>query len=301
MWMSEKALEQILKDPNYMVLKKLPETLESRSSSGPERFSAIVIDLETMGLDAKKDKIIEIGLLKFSFSSLDGIIEVTDTYNSLSDPGMPIPELVTKITGITNEDVKDHKIDWTLVAEQIKNCNLVICHNSGFDRNFLELQTPVEIQALFKKIPFACTLKDIDWNERGFESGKLDYLNWKLGFFYDGHRALTDCWAAFNLLLQEDGAFDELKNNVKKSETLLCAVSAPFEKKDLLKERKYRWSDGAGRLPKCWWITVSNDHIEEETSFLEETIYGRPGAAKKLPQSKITAHTRYSFRAEVID
>jgi len=299
--MSEAALEQILKDPNYMVLKKLPETLKSRPSSAKEIFSAVIIDLETMGLDAHKNAIIEIGLLKFSFTNADGIIEVTDTYNSLNDPGEPIPELVTKITGITNEDVKNQKVDWDYIAAQVKTCNLVICHNSGFDRNFLELQTPVEIQTLFKKMPFACTLKDIDWSERGFESSKLDYLNWKLGFFYDGHRALTDCWAAFNLLLQEDGAFDELKNNVKKSETLLCAVSAPFEKKDLLKERKYRWSDGAGHLPKCWWITVSNDNIAEETSFLEEVVYGKPGAAKKLPQSKITAHTRYSFRAEAIN
>tara|TARA_R110002110_G_scaffold415797_1_gene656182 strand:- start:994 stop:1893 length:900 start_codon:yes stop_codon:yes gene_type:complete len=299
--MNESALKEIMDDPNYVVLKRLPETLEKRESSADPAFSAIVIDLETMGLDATKDAIIEFGLLKFSFTNADGIIEVSETYNALNDPGIPIPELVTKITGITDADVKGQKIDWDYIATQVESCNLVICHNSGFDRNFLELQTPDYIQALFKKTPFACTLRDIDWSERGFESGKLDYLNWKLGYFYDGHRALTDCWAAFNLLIEEDGAFEELKNSVKKSEILLCAVSAPFEKKDLLKERKYRWSDGAGNLPKCWWITVPGDHLAEETAFLEETIYCRPGAAKKLPQSKITAHTRYSFRAEMID
>lgn len=298
--MLDSALKEIANNPDYMVLKRVPETFEKRSSPATPIFSAIIIDLETMGLDAKKDAIIEIGLLKFSFCNDIGIVEVEDTYNSLNDPGIPIPELVTKITGIGNDDVAGKKIDWSVIERHVKNSDLIICHNSRFDRNFLELQTPEHIQELFKKVPFACTIEDIDWFERGFESSKLDYLNWKLGFFYDGHRALTDCWATFNLLVVETGAFDELKVNTKKSEVLLCAVSAPFEKKDILKERKYRWSDGAGGLPKCWWTTIPTDTLESEMEFLDSKIYCREGASKKLPQSKITASIRYSFRSEMM-
>ncbi|MBS0286705.1 MAG: DNA polymerase III subunit epsilon [Proteobacteria bacterium] len=301
--MNESALNEVLQHPDYMVLRRLPEKFEKRSYSTFRRFSAIIIDLETMGLDPRSHAIIELGLLKFSFTNEEGIIEVLDTYNSLNDPNMPIPEKITKITGITNEDVAGKKIDWDLISILLKDCNLVVCHNSAFDRNFLEIQTPDHIQELFKKIPFACTIKDIDWFERGFESSKLDYLNWKLGFFYDGHRALTDCWATLNLLLHETGAFDELKKNAKKIEILLCAVYAPYEKKELLKERKYKWSDGTENLPKCWWVFVSIDDIEDEILFLEETIYCRKGAASNLPRSKtkITAHTRYSFRSENIN
>ena len=173
-------------------------------------------------------------------------------------------------------------------------------HNSRFDRNFLELQTPPSIQSVIQSKPFACTIKDINWKERGFESSKLDYLNWKLGFFYDGHRALTDCWATLNLLLNEEGSFDELKQSVRRKETLLCATSAPFDKKDLLKEQKYRWSDGSQSLPKCWWTCVPNEALQEEKAWLDETIYESSGRSNSIPQATITAHKRYSLRAEKI-
>ncbi len=300
-FMSELNLKKILDNPNYRVLMKLEEKLEKRASLSSRKFTAMIIDIETMGLDPKKDGIIEIGILQISCDEM-GIIEVMETYNCFQDPLMPIPEKITKLTGITNDDVVGKEIDWQHITLLLKNTDLVICHNSGFDRNFLEHQTPVHVQELFKQMRFGCTMKDIDWEERGYGSYKLDYLNWKLGYFYEAHRALTDCWATLNLLLKEPGAFDELKDNVKKPQMLLCAVGAPIERKDLLKERKYRWSDGNGssRLPKCWWTIVPNDDIQNEMEFLDETIFCYPGAAANLPRCKITARTKYSFRAEVL-
>jgi len=209
--------------------------MDNISSSNSNVYQAAIIDLETMGTEATTDEIIELGLLAFSFSNEEGILGISHSYNELDDPGRPIPEEITKITGITDDDVKDKHIDWEHVHSILKKVHLVICHNSRFDRNFLELQTPPAIQAEIQSKPFACTIKDINWKERGFESSKLDYLNWKLGFFYSGHRALTDCWATLNLLLNEEGAFDELKQGVRKKETLICATNAPFDKKDLLK------------------------------------------------------------------
>ncbi|MBA2651158.1 MAG: hypothetical protein H0U73_02635 [Tatlockia sp.] len=127
------------------------------------------------------------------------------------------------------------------------------------------MQTPQPLQTLIKNLPFACTIKDnIDWKARGFESSKLDYLNFKLGYFYDGHRAINDCWATLNVLIQEDGAFDELKANGRKKETLLSAANAPFDKKDHLKARNYRWADGTGQLSKGWTLCISNDKLHEE-------------------------------------
>lgn len=295
------SLQEVMLHPDYQVLKRVPIKLRPKVLSYDASFIATIVDLETMGLDATKDEIIEIGLISFCFSTSDGILSVLETYNELQDPGKPIPLNVQNITGISNEDVRDKSIDWTFVLKTLSGSDLVICHNCRFDRNFLELQTPDDVEEAVKSIPFACTVKDINWKERGFESAKLDYLNWKLGYFYDGHRAINDCWATLNILLQEEGAFDELKKNVRKKETLLCAVHAPFEKKDILKERMYRWSDGTHDLPKCWWRSVENDFLEEEKNWLDDVVYEGKGASDKIPQRMITARTRYSFRAEVLD
>lgn len=295
--MDANLINSIEQDPNFKLLKRVPEHFPMQQSNEPKYYTGAVIDLETMGLDPQLDEIIEIGILWFHFDNSKGILGVSDTYNALQEPSKPIPEEITKITGITNEDVQGQSIDWPLVLDKLKQTHLVICHNSQFDRNFLECQTPEPIKNTISNMAFACTIKDIDWKNRGFESSKLDYLNFKLGYFYEGHRALNDCFATFNLFMQEQGAFEELKINVRKKETLIIAENAPFAKKDLLKGKKYRWSDGQGALPKAWWSTLPNDELEDELAWLEAKVYGREGAAHVLPKVEITARKRYSLRA----
>lgn len=299
--MIETSLREVSEHPDYEVLTRVPTELPYRVATDSRQFIATIIDLETMGLDAITHEIIELGMLSFSFSTADGILTIVDSYNELNDPGKSIPPEVIKVTGITDDDVKGKSIDWVHVDETLEKTHLIICHNSGFDRNFLELQTPEYISRRIKTLPFACTVKDIAWKERGIESSKLDYINWKLGFFYDGHRALNDCWATLNLLIQCEGVFDELKANVRKKETLICAVNTVFEKKDLLKERNYRWSDGSEHLPKSWWKCLQNELLADEKKWLDETIYGRVGASESIPQIEINARKRYSFRAQSID
>lgn len=61
----------------------------------------VVLDLETTGVWIEKDRIIEIGMVK---SMPDGKQEV---YSSKVNPCMPIPAVVTELTGISDADVKD--------------------------------------------------------------------------------------------------------------------------------------------------------------------------------------------------
>jgi DNA polymerase-3 subunit epsilon len=230
--MLEQYLDELSRHPDYQVLKRVPIELKEISAKPSSKvFMTTIIDLETMGMDATQHEIIEIGMLSFSFTNEDGILGIKHSYNELNDPCKPIPAEITKITGIRNEDVLGKAINWDFVLKVLKESHLIICHNAQFDRNFLELQTPETIQKQISFLPFACTIKDIDWKGRNFESSKLDYINWKLGYFYDGHRAINDCWATLNLLLQEPGAFDELKCKVRRKQTLICAENAPFDKK----------------------------------------------------------------------
>ena len=61
----------------------------------------VVLDLETTGIWIEKDKVIEIGMIK---CHPDGKEE---TYAQKVNPGMPIPPVVSDITGIKDDDVKD--------------------------------------------------------------------------------------------------------------------------------------------------------------------------------------------------
>lgn len=76
----------------------------------------IILDTETTGLNARKDEIIEIGVVAFTFDAVDGIGDVTGLYGGLQQPSVPIAGEVTKLTGITNDMVAGRSID--LVALQ---------------------------------------------------------------------------------------------------------------------------------------------------------------------------------------
>ncbi len=284
--------------------KRVPDVITTRSNSnhGVSQSIITIIDLETTGLDYTHDKIIELGLLSFSYSKEDGILSLITSYNELNDPGDEFSEKmenISKITGITKEQLHNKCINWHDVDLILQRSDIVLCHNSGFDRKFLESQTPAATQKIIRALPFGCTLQDINWHARGYQSRRLIDLNLQLGFTYDGHRALNDCWATLNLLQEEPGAFQELISNIEQKKTLLCAVGSPFAKKDLLKKNHFQWSDGKKNIPKCWYTYVSDENVSDMKEWLDREIYGVKGKSQSIPQiSHITAVDRYSVRGE---
>lgn len=235
-------------------------------------FIATIVDFETSGLSPSKHEIIEIGLITFSFSTDNGIRDVIEHYHSLNEPENPISPLITKLTKIDNEMLTGQKIDWDIVIRSLQRSDFIICHNSKFDRQFFELRTPKHVQEIVRAKAFGCTYQDIDWKARGYQSSKLSFLNEKMGFPFIGHRAINDCWATLNLLLQDPTALQELITNIKK-ETMLGIINAPFEKKDELKAWGYRWSTGNNtRLAKGWWAAIPNEYVESEKNWLNTEI-----------------------------
>lgn len=92
------------------------------------------LDLETTGLIPHKDRIVEIALLKIE---TDGVEKVKQ---SLIFPGIPIPEEVTKIHGITNEMVKDKPRFGSFaksIHEFIFDCDIAGFNSNKFDVPFL--------------------------------------------------------------------------------------------------------------------------------------------------------------------
>jgi len=166
-------------------------------SASPENIRISFLDLETTGTNIKTDEVIEIAIKIISINKADGSSLVAiDSYESLSQPEAPISERITKINGITNEMVEGKSIDWRKVDKLLSNSHLAVAHNSYFDRPFLE-------KYLDKHIPWACSLNDIDWFERGFINSKLELLCIWHGFFYDAHRAMNDVDSLINLVTHD--------------------------------------------------------------------------------------------------
>ncbi len=262
-----------------VTLKKLDlSQIEKPSYATPDWITAnsdllrvgVSIDVETTGLSHSDDTIIEIGLRQFQFNKATGeILSVGKSYSSFQDPGRPLSKEITIITGITDQMVAGVNIDWSEVDSLLSEASVIVAHNARFDRPFIEKKSKISTQKVW-----ACSIKQIDWFNKGYTSPKLELLNIYHGFFTDSHRAINDAEALLYLLSlpqpeSQHSYLAELLANARRTMTQVIASSAPFEAKDFLKSRGYSWDS----LNRFWSKLIYKDELAAETAWLEETVY----------------------------
>jgi len=276
----------------YKVLRRImPHSVGFRPESGTK--IGIVLDVETTGLDTVRDEIIELAMMKFAYSDDDRILGIVDTFQALQEPSSPIAPEITKLTRITEEMVTGQAIDPHAVERFVSDANIVIAHNAGFDRKFSERFWP-----LFAHKPWACSSSGIPWKEHGFASAKLEHLLAARGLFYDAHRATDDCYALVTLLNQElpdaaTTALASLLERARRKTVRVWAQRAPFELKETLKRRNYRWNEGTDGRPTSWYRDIEEETLESELRFLESEIYQLDA---DIFRQEFTALDRYSNR-----
>lgn len=245
-----------------------------------------ILDVETTGTDYKKDKIIELAFLLFDYDKKNNkVIRITDEYNELLDPKEPISKKITKITGITDEDVKDKEIDWNEVNNKLKNVDICICHNAKFDRSFFEKYSNI----LTGKI-WLCSWSQIAWfDDYDFPVSKQEVLAYYHGFYYEGHRALTDCKALLNLLLKkapddENLTYLELLyRNYKKIDFMVIAQKTTYDKKPFFNENEFSWEPDL----KLWYKNLpdQDESIELLQKLIEEVYSDKRASAEVIEVS----------------
>ena len=278
--------------PDYRVLRRLDTARQRPALAGPTVRRAAIVDTETTGTDAATEKVIELAIVVFEYCHVSGTVgRVLDTYDGLEDPGIPIPPASTAIHGITDAMVAGQRIDDARVAGLLEPVGLVIAHNAGFDRKFLEPRLPV-----FATLPWGCSWLEVPWGDAGITSSKLEYLAYRYGFFYDGHRAEADCRALLEVLSQPFGetggtALKVLLDSARAPSFRLWANNSPFETKDVLRKRGYWWD----ATRRCWSCEVrSQARVQEELAWLRDAVYA--GKSVAIEQDEFDAKTRYSGR-----
>lgn len=169
-----------------------------------------IFDLEATGLNISKERIVEIAILKIN---PDGSEE---RFKSLVNPEMNISEEVTKIHGISNEDVKDSPTFKELakkVVEFIGDADLAGYNSNKFDipllaeelirvgSNFdLSTRHFVDVQNIFHKM-----------EQRTLSAAYQFYCNKEL---IDAHDAMNDTNATWEVLKSQLEKYDSLRTDV---------------------------------------------------------------------------------------
>ncbi|WP_333882812.1 3'-5' exonuclease [Sphingobium yanoikuyae] len=266
---TEAVLSLCAGDPDIRVLRRVSSLNDfplTEPCDGPVRTIA-VIDTETTGTDPDRDEIIDIAVVIVTIDEEGRIVGIDRVGQALRDPGMPIPAAITKLTGLTDEQVRDKVIDLDRLEALIASADVRIAHNAAFDIAFVEGLLPG-----VAGLPWACSAHDFDWLDAGFDGAKLGHLLMQIGRFNTGHRAMADVISLLHLLAHRlphgETVLGAILARAGKPTVRIEATGAPFDKRSILKSRGYRWDPAA----KAWWIEIMDHELEDEMLWLQREV-----------------------------
>lgn len=236
---------------------------------------AVVVDVETTGLDRDLDAIIELAVRRFRYDGRGRITKIDRAWSWLEDPGRPLAPDVAKLTGLTDDMLRGQLIDDTRAAALLADATVVIAHNAAFDRPHVERRLPGAAG-----LPWACSCAEVDWRGNGFDGRSLGHLLMQTGFFTDAHRAGADVDALIGLLGHElpggDTVLAELVGRSFADGWIVRAEGAAYGRRGNLKARGYRW-DG-----RAWWREVPDEAREAEEWWLAAHVYTAGALPRRL-------------------
>jgi predicted DnaQ family exonuclease/DinG family helicase len=150
----------------------------------------VALDLETTGLDAERDAIIEVGAVRFTGD------EALETFSSFVDPGRPIPAQIRALTGIEDSDVSGAPSLRSVLTDldRFVGTSTVVGHSVGFDMRFLHQHSTLVGTEVLDTFELAAVLVPTA------ERYSLSALSQRMGVEIDRpHRALDDALATHAL------------------------------------------------------------------------------------------------------
>ena len=170
----------------------------------------VVFDLETTGLDLVKDRIIQISFIKVT---PDGKEERGDY---LINPECEILPIITQLTGISNEDVKDKPTFKQLaktLAEKFTGCDFAGFNSNNFDIPLLAeemLRAGIDFDFSKCRMIDACTIFR-KMERRNLASAYKFYCGRKMEEDFEAHRADQDTEATYRVLMGQLDYYTEEK------------------------------------------------------------------------------------------
>ena len=222
-----------------------------------EKASFSVVDVETTGLSASKNRVIEIALVKIEN------LKITDKLSYLINPQTYIPPFITSLTGISNDDVIGAPIFSDIVEEIISftDKTILTAHNFSFDSSFLNTEFMMSGRE-FVNEHSCCTLKLARKIYPNLQSKSLSSVAKSLNLKNSNtHRALGDAEITAKVLLKMIKELQK-KDNISTVGELL-SYQKGINESPLLNVKKELQEDfrALPNAPGIYYFTNKKDEI----------------------------------------
>lgn len=183
----------------------------------------IAFDVETMGLNAYSDRIVELGAVLFESGT------IVNQYSTLVNPGIPIPAAASRVNHISNEMIRSAPTEANVypsfvsfLGDALQGSTIICAHNAKFDMDFLS--------ETLRRLGFNGNIRYVDTlalsrKHLKLENYKQDTVAASFGIVnQNSHRAVTDakvCGKILWELLKSQG--EEIEKQAKKQERALEA------------------------------------------------------------------------------
>ena len=160
----------------------------------------VIFDLETTGLDLVKDRIIQISYIKVNPNGEE------ERVDELINPEKPIEPIITQLTGISNEDVKDKPTFKQLAqkfADKFMGCDFAGFNSNNFDIPLLAeefLRAGIDFDFSKCRLIDACTIFR-KMERRNLAAAYKFYCGRKMEDDFEAHRADQDTEATYRVLM----------------------------------------------------------------------------------------------------
>lgn len=221
--------------------QKIIDYLPRIDNYNPDKIGTnkgLALDVEATEPNPLVATIIQVTFIPFTFTDELDICKIGPIVKMFNDPGGPISEEITKLTGITDDMVKNQSLDYEKIISLFKDVEIVVAHNVEFDRTILEKHVAIP------NVVWGCTFKDIDYRAKFINSRALDYIAFRNGFWFNGHDSEEDTLALIHILNCEfEGKtyFKELMETVFEASFKVILRDTEFSDNSIFKEMWFKW------------------------------------------------------------
>lgn len=263
--------------------------------------SYIVVDLETTGLDAQRDSIIELAAAKVENGS------ITTQYESLVNPDYEIDSFITELTGITNKMLADAPTLEQVLPDFLTliQSDVMLGHYLCFDVRFLQAAAE-SLGLAFEKTQYVDTLRIARKVFPEWRHHRLCDLVENLHIKSEGaHRAMQDVLAtkasydALRAVMDERGmTADDIRPAKRSRVSAICVSIQPdaYQPDEDIEGKTFVFTGAMERMTRKEGMQKvvnagghCSDSVTKDTNFL---VLGNKGYSMSLNGGKSSKHKK---------